>query len=160
MCIANKDKIKCLVAIGGAHGQQRIEIQNYLESKGLEIIIAVHPTAFVATDTEIGKGSQILNSASICVGCKINNACIVNTGAIVDHEVVLSEGVHVAPGANITGKVWVGRYSMIGAGAVVLPKIRIGENVIVGAGSVVVKDVEDGVVVCGNPAKKLKARKR
>lgn len=34
--------------------------------------------------------------------------------------------------------------------------IRIGENAIVGAGAVVVKDVPDGVVVVGVPARVLK----
>lgn len=39
------------------------------------------------------------------------------------------------------------------AGAVVTGPIRIGNNAIIGANSVVLKDVPDGVVVAGVPAK-------
>ena len=45
------------------------------------------------------------------------------------------------------------RGAKIGANATILPGVVIGENALVGAGAVVVKDVPDGVVVAGNPAR-------
>jgi acetyltransferase-like isoleucine patch superfamily enzyme len=45
------------------------------------------------------------------------------------------------------------RGAKIGANATILPGVVIGEHVLVGAGAVVVKDVPDGVVVAGNPAR-------
>jgi acetyltransferase-like isoleucine patch superfamily enzyme len=44
----------------------------------------------------------------------------------------------------------------IGANATLLPGITIGRDAIVGAGSVVVRDVPDGKVVVGNPARVIK----
>ncbi|MGG4040958.1 DapH/DapD/GlmU-related protein [Bacillus smithii] len=41
----------------------------------------------------------------------------------------------------------------IGANSIILPNVRIGSNVIVAAGSVVTKDVCDGVIVAGVPAR-------
>ncbi|WP_203623693.1 DapH/DapD/GlmU-related protein [Lacticaseibacillus sp. 866-1] len=41
----------------------------------------------------------------------------------------------------------------IGAHSVILPGVKIGPNAIVGAGSVVTKNVPEGAVVGGNPAK-------
>lgn len=41
----------------------------------------------------------------------------------------------------------------IGANAVILPGVTIGDNAIIGAGAVVTKDVPEGMVVAGNPAK-------
>jgi acetyltransferase-like isoleucine patch superfamily enzyme len=49
--------------------------------------------------------------------------------------------------------VTVGDDTLIGIGAIVLPRIRIGRHVIVGAGAVVTRDVPDGKVVYGNPAR-------
>lgn len=51
------------------------------------------------------------------------------------------------------GKVTIGENSFIGANSIILPGVTIGKNSIVGAGSVVTKDVPDGIVVAGNPAK-------
>jgi len=44
----------------------------------------------------------------------------------------------------------------IGANATIMPDITIGKNSLIGAGSVVTKDVPEGVVVAGNPARVLK----
>ena len=42
---------------------------------------------------------------------------------------------------------------MIGLGTLILPGVRIGKNVIIGAGSVVTKDIPDGSVAAGVPAR-------
>jgi acetyltransferase-like isoleucine patch superfamily enzyme len=44
----------------------------------------------------------------------------------------------------------------IGANSTILPGLVIGKDALVGAGSVVIKDVPDGAVVIGNPARKIK----
>ena len=48
----------------------------------------------------------------------------------------------------------------IGIGAKIMPGVTIGEGAIVLAGSVVTRDVEAWTIVGGNPAKKIRARKR
>lgn len=45
------------------------------------------------------------------------------------------------------------RGAKIGANATILPGVVIGAHALVGAGAVVVKDVPDGTVVAGNPAR-------
>jgi len=145
-----------LVAIGGSNGRDRIDIQNYLESYGLVPVIARHPTAFIADDVELGAGSQILAHSSICVESVVGRGCIINTGAIVDHECQLSDGIHIGPGAHLAGCIRVDNFAFIGTGATILPRIIIGENAIVGAGAVVTKDVLPHTVVVGNPAKVLR----
>jgi len=54
------------------------------------------------------------------------------------------KGAHVLPGAKI------------GANSTLLPGVVIGRNSLVGAGAVVVRDVPDGKVVVGNPARVVK----
>ena len=142
-----------LVAIGGARGQDRHRIQRMLASHGIAPATAVHPAAYVAGDVRIGAGSQVLVHATVAVSVTLGEACIVNTAASVDHECVLGHGVHVAPGATLAGCVQVGDYSLVAPGAVVLPRVRIGARSIVGAGSVVTRDVPDGVVAFGSPAR-------
>jgi len=47
------------------------------------------------------------------------------------------------------------RGASIGSGSTILCGVTIGERAIVGAGSVVTKDVPEGAVVAGNPARNL-----
>lgn len=153
---ASSETMGFLVAIGGSRGRDRIETQDYLESHGLKPLTCVHPTAFIADSVKIGVGSQVLANASVCVEAYVGRSCIINTGAIVDHECKLADGVHVGPGAHLAGCVDVAPYATIYTGAVVLPGTKIGESAIVGAGAVVTKDVMPHEVVAGNPARVLK----
>lgn len=143
----------CLVGIGGARGRDRLNIQKFLERNGVRPITAVHPTAFVARSAALSEGCQVMANASVCSEVVVGEASIINTASSVDHESVLGRGVHVAPGATLAGCVCVGDYSLVGSGAVILPRIRIGRNVIVGAGAVVTRDIADGKVAFGNPAR-------
>jgi acetyltransferase-like isoleucine patch superfamily enzyme len=51
------------------------------------------------------------------------------------------------------GKIDVKDNTYIGVNATILPNITIGPNAVVGAGAVVTRDVPEGVVVAGNPAR-------
>jgi len=53
------------------------------------------------------------------------------------------------------GKVDIKDNVFIGEGVIVLPGVTIGPNVIVGAGSVVTKDIPEGVIAVGNPARPI-----
>ena len=55
-----------------------------------------------------------------------------------------------------TGQVVIGDDVWIGANAVVLPNVNIGRHCVVAAGAVVTKDVPDGCIVAGVPAKIIK----
>jgi sugar O-acyltransferase (sialic acid O-acetyltransferase NeuD family) len=153
------EDISFFVTIGGAHGRDRLNLQRFLQQQQLEPGIAIHPTAFVAANVKVSKGSQILAHATVCTEVRMGEACILNSSSSVDHECVLGNGVHIGPGATLAGCVSVADCSFVGVGAVVLPRIRIGSDVIVGAGSVVTKDIADGKVVCGNPARVLRENK-
>lgn len=149
----------CLVAIGGCRGDERLRIQEELQARGLEPIIAQHRTAFVADSARVGRGSQILAHAVVAVDAVLGNACIINTAATVDHECRLGDGVHVCPGAHLAGLVEVGANVMIGTGANVLPRIKIGAGAIVGAGATVIENVAAGDRVVGTPARSIKHRR-
>lgn len=56
-------------------------------------------------------------------------------------------------GYTVIGKVKIGSNTFIGAGSIVLPGVSIGDNCVIGAGSIVRKDIPDGCVAAGNPAK-------
>lgn len=142
-----------IAAIGGARGEARLELHGLFRQRGIGVPTLVHPRGFVAATAVLGEGTQVLVNAIAGAGSTLGRACIVNTAASIDHECTLEDGVHIGPGARLAGCVQVGRCAFVGTGAVVLPRIRIGANAIVGAGAVVTRDVPDGVVVYGNPAR-------
>lgn len=116
----------------------------------------IHPTAFVAPDAELEEGVFIGPMAVVHSGAKVRAHGIVNSGAVVEHDCVVGYNAHVGPGSVVGGGVVIGKGTLVGIGSTVLPTMVIGEGVVVGAGAVVVRDVEDWVVVAGNPARVMK----
>lgn len=145
--------VQACVAIGGAHGRDRITRTRWLSARGYPAATVVHESAFVASSAEIGEACQILAMSATSACARLGTSVIINTKASIDHDCVLGDGVHVGPGATLAGEVTVGDFAFIGAGATVLPRIHIGEDAIVGAGAVVTHDVPAGIVVIGNPAR-------
>jgi sugar O-acyltransferase (sialic acid O-acetyltransferase NeuD family) len=117
---------------------------------------AIHPSALIADDVEIGEGTVVLHGAIIQSSSKIGKHVIINTSSVVDHDCVVGDYAHIAPKTALCGLVSVGEGTLIGVGTVVIPGVKIGKWCVIGAGSVVVKDIPDYAVAVGNPAKIIK----
>lgn len=145
-----------LVCIGNAHGERRAYYSQKLVALGLEAISVVHPTAFLGSTVVRGRGLQVMPRAVVNEFAAIGDWCILNTNCSIDHECKIGDGVHVMVGASIAGCVAIGDYSTVGTNATILPHLTIGKNCYIGAGAVVTKDVPDGLVMVGVPARALK----
>jgi sugar O-acyltransferase (sialic acid O-acetyltransferase NeuD family) len=144
------------VAVGGARGSARRELAEILAAAGVELPALVHPAATIAADAAVGQACQIMAGAVVGACVQMGDSVIVNTAASADHECRLGSGVHLAPRATLCGCVTVGENTLIGPGAVVLPRVRIGANTVIGAGAIVTRDVPDGVVAWGCPARVIR----
>ena len=78
----------------------------------------------------------------------------------ITHDVIndmLSRKIGAAPGEQLSeyymGTIEIFDNVMIGADSIIMYNTRIGPNAIVAAGSVVTKDVPEGAIVGGNPAR-------
>lgn len=147
--VSNYDLV--VVAIGD--NATRLNKQRMLEISGGVFKVLTHPSATISKYSQLGNGTVIMANAVINPFARIGNSCIINTSSIVEHDCVLSDAVHISPGANLAGSVHVGERSWVGIGSQIKQLINIGSDVVIGAGSTVIKNVVDDQVVVGNPAK-------
>lgn len=131
----------------------RRNLHQKLKALGATFPVIISKHAIVAADVAIGEGTVIMHGVVINVGTTIGVCGIINTSSVVEHDCMLGDHCHVAPGAVLTGGCVVNLGSFIGAGAVLIPGITVGSNSIVGAGSTVISNVPDNSVVAGSPAK-------
>lgn len=97
-----------------------------------------------------------------------------NLTILDEAAVTIGDNVFIGPNVGIytachplnpvernTGDEWaepvtIGDNVWIGGGVTILPGVTVGANSVVGAGAVVTRDVPEGVVVAGNPARIIK----
>jgi sugar O-acyltransferase (sialic acid O-acetyltransferase NeuD family) len=138
-----------------AHNGIREKIHTNLGQLLGNPINAIHPSAVISGSVKMGDGIMIAANATLNPLVQLGRGVICNTSTSIDHECIIGDFSHIAPGAVLCGNVTVGKGTFIGANSVIRQGINIGNNVIIGAGTVVVKDVADNATIIGNPARSL-----
>lgn len=121
-------------------------------------VSAVHPSAQVGKEVEIGKGSVVMPGVTINANSIIANHCILNTNSSLDHDGFMNNFSSLAPSVCVGGNFILGRGSAICLGSNVIENITVGEYSVVGAGSLLVGNVSSCLVVYGAPAKIVRKR--
>ncbi len=121
----------------------------------------------VVGDVKIGPDSSVWfnavlrgDEAGIEIGAQSNiqDCAVVHTD--VDYPVKIGDGVTVGHGAIVHG-CEIGDNTIVGMGSIVLNGAKVGKDCIIGAGALVTggKEIPDGSVAYGNPAKVARAIK-
>ncbi len=101
---------------------------------------------------------------------KIEDNVRIHTQAFIPEFSILKNKCWIGPNVVLTNALFptsnlvketlkgpiINENARIGANSTILPGIVIGKNSLVGAGAVVTKDIDENVIVVGNPAKVIK----
>jgi UDP-perosamine 4-acetyltransferase len=145
---------RAFVAIGSNASRQRMA--DVVRRVGFQLINAISPHAVISPSVRLGGGIAVMAGAVINAASVIDDLVIINTGATIDHDCHIGSGAHIGPQCALAGKVTVGEGTFLGTGAKAIPGIQIGRRGTVGAGAVVIRNIPDGAVAVGVPARVIK----
>lgn len=158
MIASARHVLSCFVAIGD-NWQRQLAVRRILDLlPNAEFASAIHPSAQIARDVSIGRGSVIMPGVVLNAGAQVGEFCIVNTAASLDHDSRMENFSSLAPGARTGGNVRIGALAAVGLGASVAQRRVIGAHCVIGAGAVVLNDVPDRCVAYGIPARPIRLR--
>ncbi|MBC8182560.1 UDP-3-O-(3-hydroxymyristoyl)glucosamine N-acyltransferase [candidate division KSB1 bacterium] len=137
--------------------KKRYEEICYAKENNLELINAIHPTAYLMEDVLIKENVILHEHSYIGYRTELYDGVIID-GAYLAHHNVIKDCSEIVCGAVLGGNVTIGRFTRVYLGAIIKNRTRVGENSIVGAGSVVLSDVNDNTIVAQKPGKMILGR--
>lgn len=138
-----------VVAIGDTASRER-QVQHLLSS-GAQFI-AVRTRCQLGTRTAYGS-TFFGYDVSCGVDCTIGDFGFIDQQALLGHDVITEDYVHIGPRCVIAGNVRIGKGAVVNSGAMIARGLSVGEGATVGMGAVVFQNVPAGATVVGNPAR-------
>lgn len=138
----------------------RVRFLEYARSLGCKTPNYIHPSVLIAPNVSLSnEGVYILQATQIMPYVEIERDVMISTGANIIHHSHLSQGTFVSNGVCLGANVISKKFAYIGMGATVMTGVNtLGEDCLIGAGAVVIKDVPDGAVMAGVPARILRIK--
>lgn len=117
-------------------------------------------------DTQIGTFVEVQRNVKIGKRCRIQSHSFICEGVVLEDDVFVGHGVMFINDKfpSVTGaihKTWemlpvrIKKGASIGTGAIIMGGVVIGEGAVVGAGAVVTKNIPNGEMHIGVPAKRI-----
>ncbi|MEM7144545.1 MAG: acyltransferase [Verrucomicrobiota bacterium] len=143
-----------------------VVLNDFINLYGCEIgdRTKVGPFVEIQKGSVIGKDCKVSSHTFVCEGVTLEDGVFVghNVSFINDKypSAINEDGTMQTEADWEVIKTLVKSRASIGTSSTILCGVTIGEGAIIGAGSVVTRDVPDGAVVAGNPAREMKERAR
>lgn len=112
----------------------RRHLAELIDDLGFTSPVIVSPYAVVSKHAVLGAGTVVGHGAIVNAGAVVGLHCIINSRALIEHDVSVKDHCHVSTGALVNGSVKIGPDSFVGSGAVIREGIKLPAKTIISAG--------------------------
>lgn len=133
----------------------RMKLYQRLKAIDKKIPVIVSPKAYVSPHAKIAEGTIIMHGVIVNAGVQIGVNNIINTKALLEHDLKMGNHNHVSTKAVLNGDVKIGDQCTIGSNSTVIQGIAISNEIIIGAGAVVTMNLEKKGIYVGVPVRRM-----
>lgn len=116
----------------------------------------VHHSAFIDKSVVLKPGAFVMYNAYIAPRTTIGKCTMVKANTNIGHDVNIGDISHIAMGGIVVSCASVGYCSDVAVGSVVLANTKIGDYSMLGAQSMTKRNIPEGEIWAGSPARLLK----
>lgn len=135
---------------------ERINMINELGIPDSRWATFIHPTAYIAPNTQLGPGCVVMPLVAISSNTKFGKGCIVMVAATVGHDNEIGDYCHIAAQACVGACLKIGMGVHIGLNSTIRENLVIGDYATLGMGAVLTKNIGMKEIWAGVPAKFLR----
>lgn len=105
-----------------------------LEQLKFHCPVLISPHAVVSRHAELGLGTTLGHGVIVNAGAVVGKHCILNSRALIEHDVQIGDHCHISTGVLVNGQVKIGSDSFIGSGAMLREGLDFPALTVIGAG--------------------------
>lgn len=127
--------IHALLAVGQIGlSSTRNRLAQELEHLQFSLPVVISGFAHVSPYAQLGIGTSVGHGVIVNSAVRVGRFCILNTRALIEHDVQIGDHCHISTGVLINGGVFVGPSSFIGSGAMIREGLNLPAHTSVSAG--------------------------
>jgi sugar O-acyltransferase (sialic acid O-acetyltransferase NeuD family) len=124
---------------------KRFELYKSLKELGCRFPNIIHPNSIIENSVELGEGNVILAGANIGSSAKLGNLNYVNNNALISHDCILMDNIHIAPGAVLASSIKIESHVLIGMNSTIYYGLTIGESSTILNGLIINNNIKNNV---------------
>ena len=144
------------IIIGVGEPAVREAMYNKVKRNKIPLITLIHPGVYIDETVRLGEGVVICEGVTITSNIVIGENSYIHPHAAIGHDVTIGRHSVIGTNSQVGGSNRIGDRAYMGFLSGTKEGLTVGNDVICSAGAIIFRDMPDGVIAVGNPARIMK----